>query len=89
MHLELSDRSLVLPVREDGRFALAEQAVDGIRPMARGFWNAPCTFTFVLDLLGKIDYYTFDIAFGGDAADVSLNERTGLMRELVRATLAR
>jgi CubicO group peptidase (beta-lactamase class C family) len=89
MRLELSDRSLDLPVREDGRFAEATQAVDGIRPITRGFWSAPCTFTFVLDLLGKVDYYRFDIAFSGDAADVSLNERTGLMRETVRAMPAR
>jgi hypothetical protein len=89
MHLELSDRSLDLPVRGDGRFAVAQQAVDGIQPMARGFWTAPCTFTFVLDLLGKIDHYTFAIAYSGDAADVSLNERTGLMSETVRANWAR
>jgi hypothetical protein len=88
MHLELADRFLDLPVRGDGRFAVAKQAVDGIKPMSRGFWKAPCTFTFVPDLLGKIDHYTFDIAFSGDAADVSLNERTGLMREIVHAILA-
>ena len=59
------------------------------RAMSRGFWKEPCTFTFVLDLLGKLDHYTFDIAFSGDAADVSLNERTGLMRENVRARRTR
>ncbi len=85
MHLKLADRSLELPVRRDGRFALATQAVDEIKPMSRGFWKAPCNFTFVLDLLGKIDHYTFDIAFSGNAADLALNERTGLMREIVRA----
>jgi CubicO group peptidase (beta-lactamase class C family) len=89
IHLELPDRSLDLPVRADGRFAAAKQAVDGIEPMSRGFWKAPCTFTFVLDLLGKIDHYTLDIAFSGGAADVSLDERTGLMREIVHATRAR
>lgn len=88
MHLALADRSLELPVRRDGRFAVATQAIDQIRPLSRGFWKGPCTFTFVLDLLGKIDHYTFEIVFSGEGAEVSLDERTGLMREIVRAMQA-
>jgi CubicO group peptidase (beta-lactamase class C family) len=89
MHLELADRTLQLPVSADGRFTTAAQAIDGIKPMSRGYWSEPCKFTFVLDLVGKVDHYTFDIVFTSDAAEVSINERTGLMRETVRAGLTR
>lgn len=88
MHLQLTDRALELPLRKDGRFAMARRPIDGITPMSRGYWNAPCTLTFTLDLLGKVDHYTFDITFGGTGAVVTLVERTGLMRETVRAAVA-
>jgi hypothetical protein len=85
MHLQLADRGLELPMRKDGRFAMAKQPIDGLIPISRGYWKAPCTFTFVLDLLGKVDHYTFDITFEGTGAAVTLVERTGLMRETVQA----
>jgi CubicO group peptidase (beta-lactamase class C family) len=88
MHLQLADRSLELPMRKDGRFAMAKKRIDGITPMSRGSWKAPCTLTFALDLLGKIDHYTLDITFEGAGAAVTLVERTGLMRETAHAALA-
>jgi CubicO group peptidase (beta-lactamase class C family) len=89
IHLELADRTLELPVSGDGRFTTVTQAIDGIQPMSRGYWNEPCSFTLVLDLVGKIDHYTFDIAFSSGGAEVAISERTGLMREIVRAMLTR
>jgi CubicO group peptidase (beta-lactamase class C family) len=79
--LELLDQTLVLPVGLDGRFRISDQAIDGIRPGARGTWRTSSEFVLEVDLIGKIDHYTLDFTFDGDAVRVELNERTGLMRE--------
>jgi CubicO group peptidase (beta-lactamase class C family) len=84
--LQLTDRSLDLPVRSDGRFETAKQPIDEILPMSRGVWKPPCEFVLELDLLGKVDFYTLAIKFQGETAEVQFSERTGLMRGSVQAS---
>ena len=82
--LELRDRTLLLPVGLDGRYRIADQAIDGIHPGTRGAWQTPSRFVLELDLIGKIDHYTLGITFAGDVASIELRERTGLMQQTLR-----
>lgn len=82
--LELSDRTLLLPVGLDGRYRIADQAIDGIHPGTRGVWQTPSRFVLELDLIGKIDHYTLGMTFGGDTVSIELRERTGLMQQTLR-----
>jgi CubicO group peptidase (beta-lactamase class C family) len=82
--LELRDQTLVLPVGLDGRFRIADQAIDGIRPGARGAWRTSSEFVLEVDLIGKIDHYTLDITFEGENVRVELSERTGLMQQTLQ-----
>lgn len=79
--LELRDQTLLLPVGLDGRYRIADQAIDGIHPGTRGTWRTPSQFVLELDLIGKIDHYTLGITFAGDNVSIELSERTGLMRQ--------
>jgi hypothetical protein len=85
--LELLDQTLLLPVGLDGRFRISDQAIDGIRPGARGTWRTSSRFVLEVDLIGKIDDYTLDITYEGDNVRVELSERTGLMRQTLHGRL--
>jgi CubicO group peptidase (beta-lactamase class C family) len=88
--LTLRDRRLDLPVGLRGRFELAPTAIDGIRPGTRGRWLNDTTFALEMDLIGKIDRYNLTFSFhGAERATIELVERTGLMRQTLRATPSR
>ena len=88
--LTLRDRRLDLPVGLRGRFELPPTASDGIRPGTRGRWLNDTTFALEMDLIGKIDRYNLTFSFhGAERATIELVERTGLMRQTLRATPSR
>ena len=82
--LDLRDRTLLLPVGLDGRYRIADQAIDGIHPGTRGAWQTPSRFVLELDLIGKIDHYTLGMTFAGDSVSIDLRERTGLIQQTLR-----
>lgn len=84
--LELRDQTLLLPVGLDGRYRIADQAIDGIHPGTRGTWRTPSQFVLELDLIGKIDHYTLGMTFADNSVSIELSERTGLMRETLQGT---
>jgi hypothetical protein len=75
-----------LPIGLRGSYAIAPDPIDGIHPGTRGHWVNDSTFTLELDLIGKIDHYTMTLSFTGrDRATIALVERTGLMRQTLKA----
>ena len=82
--LELRDQTLLLPVSLNGQYRIADQAIDGIHPGARGAWQTPTRFVLELDLIGKIDHYTLGMTFADDMLSIELRERTGLMQQTLR-----